>query len=230
MDEDLTNTGKEGDYLKVDIACLNPKSLHATLVSTVGSHCEVWRTNKRSQADRAGNAYLEFVIKYPLGNHSQPEITMLAKHYRMLRQELDDVIPEAIFSITRVDGNVNVCVVARAVNIWFDIANPQNREEAVELLRTHVKPRVQLERFIRAAKAWRASGHSRLIDLFGVDNLVMDTNREIRYLDSFFVFFFEDMLDLLQEPDEQLEYRINRSVERLEYLEEMLGESKNADP
>lgn len=211
--------GKEGEYLKTDIACLNRGSLRATLVSTRGSHCEVWRTSMRHPAQRCSSPYLEFVIKYPRASHTRAEISMLCRHYAQLRAALEDIIPQALFFVTRINGEPNVAVVAEAVDIWFNIANPHNREEAVTLLRSHPKALNQLGRFIRAAQHWRASEDPRLIDLFGVDNLVMDTNRELRYLDSFFVFFFEDMLDLFDERDAVLENCIEVSLERLAYLE-----------
>ncbi|MES9936204.1 MAG: hypothetical protein ABW153_07160, partial [Sedimenticola sp.] len=70
------------------------------------------------------------------------------------------------------------------------------------------------------------SDDSRLIDLYGLDNLIMDQNHEIRYLDSFYVFFYEDLLDLLQgEPDDPLKEYITVSLERLHYLEDILKES-----
>ena len=57
--------------------------------------------------------------------------------------------------------------------------------------------------------------------------MIMDKNHEIRYLDSFYVFFYEDMLDLLQEePDNLLKRQINASVERLDYLGEILDRSR----
>jgi len=217
-----TRGGVEVDNPGADVACLNPERLRATLISSAGSHCEVWRSNRRDPSMEGADSYVEYVLKYPRGDHSKAEIAMLVRHYRQLKTVLEDVIPEAIFFVTRIDGRPNVCVIARAVNTWFNIANPQNREEAVELLRNHPKARNQLGRFLRVAKEWRASDDPRLIDLFGVDNLVMDIDREIRYLDSFFVFFFEDMLEMLQEPDDDLEHRIAVSLERLAYLEEIL--------
>lgn len=217
--------GKEGDFLKADIACLNLGSLGATLVSTRGSHCEVWRTNIRHPSKEKRFPYLEFVIKYPRGSHSRAEINMLSRHYTLLKSALEDLIPQALFFITKIDGIQNVAVIAEAVDIWFNIADPHNREEAVTLLSTHPKALNQLGRFVTAAKQWRVSRDPRLIDLFGVDNLVMDTNREIRYLDSFFVFFFEDMVDMLDEPDEALANRIRLSLERLAYLDSILREA-----
>ena len=221
--EDIV-VGKEEDFLKADISCLNPKNLRATLISTAGSYCEVWRSSRRITDEADNPAYFEFVIKFPRGVHSSAEIKILSNHHRMLKAALDDVIPPAVFFITQVNGQSNVCVVSEAVNIWFDMANPQNREEALELLKNNPKPRNQLRRFVDQAKAWRVSDNPRLIDLFGVNNLVMDTNREIKYLDSFFVFFFEDMLDLLQEKDEDLEYCIGCTLDRLKYLEQLLVE------
>ena len=220
--------GKEQDHLAVDIACLNPETLRATLVSSSGSHCEVWRTNKRVESVEGEKGYHEFVIKYPTCTNSQAEIAMLMRDYRRLKNALEEIIPSAVFFVTEIDAKQNVCVIADAVNIWFNIANPQNREEAVELLRESPRARDQLTRFVDTARDWRNSDNSRLIDLYGLDNLIMDRNHEIRYLDSFYVFFFEDMLDLLQdEPDTLLEKQINTSTERLDYLEEILDRSRS---
>lgn len=214
---------KEQDFLAVDIACLNPETLRATLVSSAGSHCEVWRTNKRFRDTPDKEAYHEFVIKYPTAGQSNAEIAILVRDYKRLKATLQEIIPSAIFFITEVDGEQNVCVVADAVNIWFNIANPQNHEETVELLRESPRAYDQLKRFVEAARDWRASDNSRLIDLYGLDNLIMDRNHEIRYLDSFFVFFYEDMLDMFeQEADNLLERQIDISKERLKYLEEIL--------
>ena len=217
---------KEQDYLAVDIACLNPETLRATLVSSAGSQCEVWRTNKRFRDNADTEAYHEFVIKYPTGSQSKAEIAILVRDYKRLKNTLEEIIPSAIFFMTEVDGEQNVCVVADAVNIWFNIANPQNYEEAVQLLRESPRAYDQLKRFVLTARDWQASDNSRLIDLYGLDNLVMDRNHEIRYLDSFFVFFYEDMLDMFQqEIDNLLERQIEISKERLNYLEEVIKAS-----
>ena len=224
--------GKESDFLKADIACLNPQSLHATLISSVGNHCQVWRTSKRGELQARTQeeepAYFEFVIKNPVIHYSESEIRLLARHYRLLREQLDDIIPDALFLITRINGRRNVCVLARAVNIWFNIANPQFRDEAIPLLQEYPKARNQLERFITTADALRNSDNPRLIDLYGLDNLVLDNNREIRYVDSFDVFFFEDMIDLLRDADPELQMKIDISLERLVYLKQILAIAKRA--
>jgi hypothetical protein len=215
--------GREADVLGVKIDGLDPNQLHATLVSTIGNHCEVWRTSRRLIHQQEQEAYLEFVIKRPLLENNPREIRILARHYRQMKEALQDMIPEALFFITRIDGESNVCVLARAVNIWFNIANPQNREEAVELLRNYPKARLQLQHFVEVAEGWRHSDNPRVIDLYGLDNLVMDNNREIRYLDSFYVFFFPDMLEFLDEPDPQLAAKLEVSLARLAYLNELLA-------
>ncbi|MGB5465555.1 MAG: hypothetical protein WBM84_05675, partial [Sedimenticolaceae bacterium] len=85
----------------------------------------------------------------------------------------------------------------------------------------------QLEHFLNAARQWRTGSNPRVIDLYGLDNLVMDNQRQIRYVDSFFVFFFEDMLHLLGgEPDYELESKIRLSLRRVAYLEDILALSK----
>jgi hypothetical protein len=223
--------GKESDFLKADIACLNPNALHATLISSVGNHCQVWRTNKRDEKGppedpEQAPTYFEFVIKNPVMHYSEAEVRLLARDYRLLKQHLEDIIPDALFVITRINGQPNVCVLARAVNIWFNIANPQFEEEAVPLLQELSKARNQLARFVGAAEALYQSDNPRLLDLYGLDNLVLDNNREIRYVDSFDVFFFPDMLDLLEEVDPALEIKLEISRERLTYLHKILRLAK----
>lgn len=213
--------GKEGDHLNVDIECLNPETMQATLISTVGSHCEVWRTSMKDMAS-AEAPYKEFVIKCPRDAYGRLDARVLSKQYRLLKDALDDVMPDAVFALTHIEGKPNICVLADAVDVWFNIANPQYEEEAVELLKRSPKARNQLQRFITAAEELRESNDPRVIDLFGVDNLVMDTNHEIRYLDSFYIFFFEDMLHMLDEPDPELKAKIDISLKRLAYLERVL--------
>jgi hypothetical protein len=219
--------GKELDRLLVDIACLDYKQLRASLISTTGSHCEVWRSSKRcetEQDDEKETSYVEFVIKWPLANHTESEARMLARHYRLLKETLDEIIPDALFVITRINGTPSVFVLAKAVNVWFNIANQQNEEEAIRLLCANPKSRIQLARFVRAARAWRDSDNPRMIDLFGLDNLIMDINREIHFLDSFFVFFFEDMFHLIDvaDDDNELRDKLDISSKRLAYLEHLL--------
>lgn len=225
--------GKELDRLLVDIACLDHKQLRASLISTTGSHCEVWRSSKRSETDRDDEketAYVEFVIKWPLAHHTASEARMLARHYRQLKETLDEIIPDALFVITKINGTPSVFVLAKAVNVWFNIANQQNEEEAVRLLCANPKSRIQLARFVRAARAWRESDNPRIIDLFGLDNLIMDINREIHFLDSFFVFFFEDMFHLIDDSDgdKDLRRKLDISLKRLAYLERLLALVRNA--
>ncbi len=220
--------GKELDRLLVDIACLDRKQLRASLISTTGSHCEVWRSSRRTsgsdEEDGAGTSYIEFVIKWPLSRISEQEARLLARHYRQLKETLDEVIPDALFVVTRINGVPSVIVLAKAINVWFNIANSQNKEEAVRLLCTHTKARIQLARFVRAAKAWRQSDNPRMIDLYGLDNLVMDNNREIAFLDSFFVFFFEDMFHVIDGSyeDRELKEKVDISLNRLAYLDHLL--------
>lgn len=223
--------GKEFDRLQLDIACLDHQQLRASLVSTTGSHCEVWRSSRRienQEAEVAETSYTEFVIKWPLTQFSESEARLLARHYRLLKETLDEIIPDALFVVTKVNGEPGIFVLAQAVNVWFNIANQQNEEEALRLLCANPKARIQLARFVRAALAWRDSDNPRIIDLFGLDNLIMDINREIHFLDSFFVFFFEDMFHLIDESDDdnELKDKLDISLKRLAYLEHLVEMTK----
>jgi hypothetical protein len=220
-----SSPGKELDRLQLDIACLDHQQLRASLVSTTGSHCEVWRSSKRNgNQDVDETSYTEFVIKWPLTQFSEREARLLARHYRLLKETLDEIIPDALFVVTKVNGEPGIFVLAQAVNVWFNIANQQNEEEALRLLCANPKARIQLARFVRAAQAWRDSDNPRIIDLFGLDNLIMDINREIHFLDSFFVFFFGDMFHLIEESadDSELKDKLDISLKRLAYLEHLV--------
>ena len=216
--------GREEDRPALDIACINPKCRRAALVSTTGNHCQVWRGTRKRRFRSGAETYTEFVVKYPLDRYSDADARILARQYYQLREALGEIVPEAVFAMSCIDGEPNLFVLARAVNVWFNIANPTNREEAIGLLRDHPIARAQLGVFVREAKRWRKGPNPRVIDLYGLDNLVMDNQRQIRFVDSFYVFFFEDMLHLLGgDRDYELEEKIAVSLRRLGYLEEILA-------
>jgi len=224
--DDLTQ-GQDDDRPALDVACLNPKCRRAALVSTTGNHCRVWRGTRKHEETVDGDSYTEFVIKYPLDTYGAADTRILARQYQELRDALGDMVPEALFVRSCMDGQPNLFIVARAVNVWFNIANPQNREEAVGLLRKFPLARAQLIEFVRQAAKWRQGPNPRVIDLYGLDNLVMDNQQQIRFVDSFYVFFFEDMLHLLGgEPDYDLQDKIEVSLQRLAYLSEILALSE----
>ena len=215
--------GREEDRPALDIDCLNPKCRRAALVSTTGNHCQVWRGSRKHDHPVAGEGYTEFVIKYPLDHYSDADARIMMRQYSLLRDALGDIVPEALFVISCINGQPNLFVVARAVNVWFNIANPLNREEAIGLLREYPIAWAQLDRFVRQARRWRQGPNPRVIDLYGIDNLVMDNQRRIRFVDSYYVFFFEDMLHFLGgEYDHDLEDKIQVSLQRLAYLEDIL--------
>ena len=218
--------GRDEDRPSLDIACISPQHRHAALVSTTGNHCQVWRSTLKRRADDLNDSYVEYVIKYPVDSYGLADAGILVKQYRLLRDALGEIVPEALFVMSCIEGVPNLVVLARAVNIWFNIANPSNREEAIGLLRDHSMARAQLATFVRQARRWRAGPNPRVIDLFGLDNLVMDNRRCIRFIDSFYVFFFEDLLHMLGgERDFELEEKINVSLQRLAYLEDILAMS-----
>lgn len=219
--------GREDDRPALDVACLNPKCRRAALVSTTGNHCQVWRGTLKHEAAVDGEVYTEFVIKHPLDNYGDADTRILVRQYQALQAVFGDIVPDALFVRSCIDGEPNLFVIARAVNVWFNIANPQNREEAVGLLREYPLARAQLIRFVEQAEKWRQGPNPRVIDLYGLDNLVMDNLRQIRFVDSFYVFFFEDMLHLLGgEPDYDLQEKIRVSLQRLAYIGEIIALSE----
>ncbi len=216
--------GREVDRIHGTIACLDTANLPATLISTVGSHCEVWQQAGRIRRG-GGHEPLDLVIKKFRTPCSYREARVYAREYRILREALGEIIPATRFVHTKVDGEPSVVVIARTHTPWFNLANPANEEEAVPLLRRLGRARDQLHRFTAAARGWHGERDPRVIDLFGADNLVLDRGYQLRYLDSFGVFFHESLLHLLAEVDEELKYKIDLSLRRLDYLEYLLSES-----
>ena len=223
---DQAGEGCEADRPVLDVACLHPESRRAALVSSTGNHCQVWRSVRKNTDDPDDDTYTEFVVKFPRDRYRHADARILSRQHSMLRDALGEIIPEALFIETCIDGEPNLIVLARAVNVWFNIANPRNREEAIGLLREHPIARRQLAHFLTASARWREGPNPRVIDLYGLDNLVMDNQRQIRFVDSFYVFFFEDMLHLRGgEKDDALEEKIEVSLKRIAYLHEIHARS-----
>ena len=220
----MSAVGPADDRPTLDLACLDPRCRRAALVSTGGNHCEVWRGSRKKRFRSGRESYTEFVIKFARDRYSEAETRVLARQYQLLRDALGSMVPKALFVRSCIDGEPNLVVLARAVNVWFNIANPANREEAIGLLRENGLARAQLRRFLRVAQEWRQGPNPRVVDLYGLDNLVMDNRRRIRFIDSFYPFYFEDMLHILGgERDFELEEKIRVSLSRLAYLDDILA-------
>lgn len=211
---------EDSDHIGSRVACLDTSGLLATLVATAGYHCDVWRS--MGIVVRNGErAPLDIVIKVYRGACSLAEAGVYHNQYRLLKAALGEIVPEAVFVATKVDGVPSIIVIAESITPWFNLANPANEEETVPLLRRLPRVRAQLGRFLTAARRWQQNG--RVIDLYGLDNLVLDRTDTLRYVDSFEVFFFPDMLELLDELDEALRRRIELSLARLDYLDYVLA-------
>ncbi|MCW8891228.1 MAG: hypothetical protein OQL20_11280 [Sedimenticola sp.] len=215
---------KEDARLPSRIDCLDTDNLRVTLISTVGAHCDVWQT-AGYHFEKEKNRTFDMVIKRHTLTCTPTEAKIYRRDYAQLKTLLHDIIPEAIFVRTRVDGEHNILVFARAFTPWFNLANPAVAEDAIPLMAKLPKARRQLTLFIEAAKRIHTV-EQKVIDLYGLDNLVLDKNKDVRYLDSFEVFFHEDMLYLIDDPCEDLREKITVSLKRLEYLEDMLAKAE----
>jgi hypothetical protein len=214
----------ESDRIPDRVACLNTRALPATLISTRGFNCEVWQS--AGVIVTAGGRFpVDFVVKRHRFACTLPKLKVLNREYRTLRDTLEEMVPAAVFVATRIEGEQNVVVLAQTCTPWFDLARPGNADEAQPLLARLPKARAQLARFVRAARRWADEG--RVLDLYGRENLVLDRDRNVRYLDSFGVFFYESLLYLLAEVDESLKAKIDLSLERLAYLEYLLEAAEN---
>ena len=193
------------------------------LISTAGHHCDVWRASGVKVSSQRRKRY-DLVVKKYNRPCTLREIQVLDREYRRLKSELEDIVPNAVYVATRDERRQLIpVVVAVAVNRWFNIANPANEDEAVPLLQHLPKARNQLLRFVHAARKFQHERNAKTIDLYGLDNLVLNTKRELRYLDSFHVYFYMDMLEIFEEEDELLRRKIEVSMRRQEYLEHLLA-------
>ncbi len=212
--------GREHDRLPVHVGCLDAASIPMTLVSTSGFHCEVWQSMGLLSRDD-GREFVDFVLKRHLEPCTLAETRIYRRDHATLRDALGDIVPEALCVATRVGGLENVLVLARTCTPWFDVANPGNEEETVALVRSSPHAAGALRRFVMVARGWSSAPTPRVIDLFGRENLVLDRSRSLRYLDSFGVFYYPDVLEMVSEPDPELAHRIDVSLARLAYLEQV---------
>ena len=209
----------ETDRIPGEVACLNTGALPATLVSTRGFNCEVWKSGGIIFSNGARHV-VSFVVKRPRFPCDVRRIRVYRREYLRLRTALGDTVPEALFVATRVDGKPSVVVIAEACTPWFDLAHPGNEDEVRPLMQRMSRVRTQLSRFTAAARAWEDEG--RVVDLFGHENLVLDRDFNVRYLDSFGAFFYPDTLHAIAGDDELLASRIDISLSRLRYLESLI--------
>ena len=211
---------KDSDQLPDDLACLNTQAMLATLVSTIGFNCEVWRCAGVLITNRERVA-MDFVVKQHRFACDRYKLRVYQRDYRRLREALREIVPPALFVATRINGEENVVVLAEAHTPWFDLARPGNDDEARPLLAHSPKACAQLATFVRVAREWADQG--RVIDLYGRENLVLDRDRNVRYLDSFGVFFYADMMHAVAGIDEEYQQRIDISLRRLDYVESLLA-------
>jgi hypothetical protein len=214
---------KETDRLEKEVACLNVRDMPFTLVSRLGFHCDVWRSIGRLVTIE-GSKPLDFVLKVSKRLCNWREVAALAKEYRVLRSALDDMVPSSIFVATRVNRAPGAIVFAESCTPWFDLGNPTNEGEALPLLAHQPRLRYQLEHFTRCARRW-LDERRMVIDLQGAENLVVDRQGGVRYLDSFHVFFYRDTLDAVDSVDDDFLFRVDQSIRRLEYLEWLVRET-----
>lgn len=217
---EFENERRAQDRLSARIACISAADIPFTLVSTLGFHCEVWRS-AGTLVDASGRRAVDFVLKVSKHPCTPAEVRVLAREHAALRAALDEIVPDATFVITAVNGKPGAVVLAGTCTPWFDLANPTNEQEAVPLLRRHARAADQLRRFTRAARGW-LEAEGKLIDLCGAENLVLDRDYGVRYLDSFHVFFYTDLLDIVDPVDEELVRRVAVASDRLAYLEWMV--------
>lgn len=206
-----------------DVTCLDTRRQSLELKSTIGHHCDVWQMSM--QPGRRRKPY-DVVIKKYRTTCSLRQTRVLDKDYRRLKASLEDIVPVTVFVPVRTEPGLSVIAISHAVVPWFNLANPFNESDAVPLLRKLPKARNQLMRFCHAARKWAYEKHGKIIDLYGLDNLVLNTDREVRYLDSFHVFFYTDMFQVFDQ-DEQLKHRMEVSVSRFEYLESLLTQVRS---
>lgn len=216
---------QDQDKLPDNVSCINAEAVPFTLISTLGFHCDVWRSiGKIVTAERS--SALDCVVKIGSQRCTRAQVRVLAKEHRILKQALGELVPAATFIATRIDREPRALVLAQACAPWFDLGNPTNESESLPMLARQPRLRQQLRDFTQAARHW-LDDKRMLIDLVGAENLVLDRNGGVRYVDSFHVFFYLDTLDVIDQVDDEFLLRIEQSVERLGYLEWLLVQSSS---
>lgn len=213
----------ELDRLPDNISCVDADSIPFTLISTLGFHCDVWRSIGRLTRGES-TVQVDCVLKIGSIRCTQPQVRALAREHHLLKSTLGELIPDATFVAARVNREPRALVLAEACQPWFDLGNPTNETEALPMLANTPRLHRQMRDFTHQARRWLDEKRM-VIDLIGSENLVLDRSGGLRYLDSFHVFFYLDTLDAIEEVDDAFLERVEQSVERLSYLEWLVTES-----
>lgn len=211
---------RDDDSLSAKAPALNTQDHQYTLISTRGFHCDAWRTSSTVSEDRVLRT-IDWVVKVSKRSFAPREVRVLKRDHSLLRNALDDIIPTAHFAIGRTGDASGAIVIVEPIEPWFDLANPGNEGEALPLLRNTSRARDQLTRFTAAARQW-LDEDGKLIDLAGAENLVLDRKLNVRYVDSFHVFLYVDLLDDEEEAGSAFAGRVNVAKQRLRYLERLV--------
>lgn len=215
--ESAQRRAREADRLAKRVHCLDLEDVPFTLISKYGFHCDVWRSIGRL-ITAEGPMSMDFVLKVAKHSCSVREVKVLAREHRLLRRGLEDVIPRTFYVATRIDDKPGVVAYADTCQLWFDLANPTNEVESLALLKRARRTPDQLRRFVKSARRL-LDEERKLVDLFGSENLIVDRHYNVRYIDSFHVFFYMETADVIDDVGEQFRYRSDQSIQRLEYLE-----------
>lgn len=214
---------RDADFIDAYIPGLRIERIPATLIASQGHHCETWRVVGSVWRGRA-RSRLDIVIKVYREACSPREVRAMKREHDRLRRALPGIVPRTTFVSLSINGQPSVVAACPTIRRWFDVANPAHESEAVPLFRQLRRARRHLERFVETADRWDRES-DQVIDLFGLDNLVLDTRHHLHYVDSYRVFFYADLLYAIDPPDDALAERIALSRRRLEYLRHLLQES-----
>ena len=212
---------RDDDSLGADAPALNTQDHQYTLISTRGFHCDAWRTSSTISEGGALRT-IDWVVKVSKRSYAQREVRVLKRDHSLLRNALEDIVPAAYFAVGRSGDESGAIVIAEPIEPWFDLANPGNEAEALPLLRNTSRARDQLSRFTAAARRW-FDEDGRLIDLAGTENLVLDRKLNVRYMDSFHVVLYVDLLDDEEEAGSEFAGRVNVAKQRLRSLERLVA-------
>jgi hypothetical protein len=211
---------READRVPAKVACVEKESMPFTLVSTAGFHCDVRRSI--GVMVRGGErASMDFMLKRYKRPCTLAEIRVSGKEYLTIKGALEEIVPTARFGKTRMDAKPSVVVLAVNCTPRFDLSSPGNKDEALALLSRRGSAKAQLADFVRRALYW-TDEESKIIDLGGHREPGPGQRLRGRYLDGFHVFFYLDMLDVIEEVDDSLSFRFQVCIRRLDYLQRLV--------
>lgn len=181
--------------LSEEVPCISPKAFIRKNTRN-GSHCENYHAY--TQGDKTAHTY----VKKSFSLISDDDLNRYKKEYDEIKLRLGEIVPNATYIRAKVGQTLGALVLAEPIKITTDMLSEENKPYILEVLKSNPQTRQQLEDLLDAFDEWLAKG--KVLDLSdnGEENVVLDENQNLHYIDSFDVFLNSRYRSLIESSEQ----------------------------